>query len=148
MALLSRYTILLSHFLLLHHGFKSTTVQNSSMQSRLSQEPHPNGDNVLEQCLLAVTHCLFHAGITLLQSAKNPKMSSSWMQSRAARLLFFLGIQMLLDAPPSHQMGYCLYLEVMIQLSNSGMCRLVGLSRHFVATQTGCCLFPSHQTLL
>ena len=137
MALLPRYTILLSHFLLLHHGFKSTIVQNFSMQSRLSQELHLNGENVLEQCLLVVTHCLFHAGITLSQSAKDPKMSSSWMQSLAARLLFFLGIQIGSDAPPSHQMGYCLYLEVMIKLSNSGMCRLVGLSRHFVATKTG-----------
>jgi WD40 repeat protein len=29
---------------------------------------------------------------------------------------------------PSHQMGYCLYLEVMIRPLSSGMCRLGGLS--------------------
>ena len=51
-----------------------------------------------------------------------------------SQIAVFLGTHIGLGVPPSHQMGYCLYLEVMIKLSNSGMCRLVGLLRHFVAT--------------
>ena len=85
-----------------------------------------------------------HAGKILLQLAWDLVTSSPLMLSQTVRLLVFLGTLIGCPLSPSHLMGHHLYLEVMIILSSSGICRLVGLSKPSKAIVVGFVLSPSH----
>jgi WD40 repeat protein len=82
----------------------------------------------------------------LLQLGLDTGISSYLMQLQAARQLFFQGIQMKYGLLSSHQMGGHLYLEVMIRLSSSGICRQVELLKLSLATLSWFTLFPFQWT--
>ena len=66
---LAKYTILPSHYALLHHGFMRVMMQSYQRRLEWLKDFKLNGENVFVQSLLAL-HCgPFHAGVPLLQLA-------------------------------------------------------------------------------
>ena len=145
MPLLPRYTILPSHFVLPHLGSANTTLQSSHKRLGLSMGFQLNGGHAPAQFPSVMAHSHLHNGKTPLPLVHLPSSLLSSVQSQVSRWLFFLGILVQSILLPSHQMGCCLYLEVMTALSNCGMYRLVGSSKPSVVTPDGLPLFPSQQ---
>jgi hypothetical protein len=145
--LLPRCTILSSHFALPHPGFTNPTLQSSQGGLKWLRGPQLDGEHVSAQFPSVVTHGPLHTRRILLRLVYPLVTLLPLMELQAARWLSFLGIVVWCDLLASHQMVHCLYLEVMTQLSNSGMSRLVGLSRPSMATLEGFFPFPSPPTV-
>jgi len=131
---LPRYTILPSHFAPPHLGFTSTILQSSYKRLRWLGGFQLDGEHVPVQLHWRTGYCPLHTGIIPLQLVCTLGKSLPLMESQASRQPLSLGILMMWHLLLFFKMGHHLYLGVMTRPSSSGMCRLVGLSRHSVVT--------------
>jgi hypothetical protein len=93
--LLPRSTIMPSHFPLPHLGSTSTMLQSSLKKLRWSRGSQLDGGHVPVQLHWVTLHVSLHAGRIPLLLVYYLVISSSLMQSQAARWLFFLGTLMM-----------------------------------------------------
>ena len=124
----------------------SVTAQNLYKRLKWLRDFKLDGGCVPAQFLLSSPHWPLHAGKILLQLALTVATSQCSMESVEGTYPLSLDILVLWHPLNFHQMECCLYLEVKTQLSDSGMYKLVGLSRPSLAIPAGFPLFPFHKT--